>query len=130
MKKKFLFLIVLCFIIIFVSGCDFEDIDQSLKESTKDVTRPKVNCSIDNQYKDDYGFYYYIEGVCENNGSKDYDYLQVEFICYDSEGNNLGTAIDNTNNLLSGQKWKYKAMSLGADANAIDHCDYHEVTGW
>jgi len=130
MKKKTLYLLFVLFISVCICGCDFEDIDQSLKESTKDATKPKVTCSIESQYRDEYGFYYYIEGVCENDGSNDYDYLQVEFICYDNNGNNLGTAMDNTNNLLSGQRWKYKAMALGADAGDIDHCEYHEVTGW
>lgn len=34
-------------------------------------------------------------------------YCQIEFICYDKDGNNLGTAIDNTNNL-----WEIKHGSL------------------
>lgn len=32
-------------------------------------------------------------------------YCQIEFICYDKDNNNLGTAIDNTNNLLGYQTW-------------------------
>ena len=38
--------------------------------------------------------------------------------------------MDNTNNLLAGQTWKFKAISFSSDDNKIDHCDYHEVTGW
>jgi len=56
-------------------------------------------------------------------------YCQIEFICYDKDNNNLGTAIDNTNNLLGNQTWKFKAMGLFTDSKT-DHCDFHEITGW
>lgn len=74
-------------------------------------------------------FSHYIEGTVKNNRDKDYSYVQIEFICYDKDGNNLGTAVDNTNNLLGQQTWKFKAMGLFTDSTA-DHCDFHEVTGW
>lgn len=124
MKKIFL---LTCFLlcIICLTGCEF---DSYIDSAIDDATKPNVSCTIDKQYSDTYS--YYVEGTCKNNGSKDYDYLQVEFICYDKEGNNLGTALANTNNLLSGQTWKYKAMDLVTGDEKIDHCDYHEVTGW
>lgn len=56
-------------------------------------------------------------------------YCQIEFICYDKDNNSLGTAIDNTNNLLENQTWKFKAMGLFTDSKT-DHCDFHEITGW
>ena len=73
---------------------------------------------------------YYIEGSVKNNKDKDYSYVQIEFVCYDADGNNLGTAIDNTNNLLGNQTWKFKAMAMFSDAENVDHCDYHEITSW
>ncbi len=126
--KKIIFSIISIFLfVMFANGCDiFDDIDKSIE----DITKPKVSCTTTKQYRDKYGYSYYIEGKCVNNGSKDYDYLQVEYICYDKEGNNLGTALDNTNNLLAGQSWKFKAISLVSNAKSIDHCDFHEVSGW
>ncbi len=56
-------------------------------------------------------------------------YCQIEFICYDKDGNNLGTAIDNTNNLLENQTWNFKTMGLFTDSKT-DHCYFHEITGW
>jgi len=111
---------------VILVGCDSSFITESIEDSYK----PKVSCSVDKQYGDKYGVSYYIEGTCTNNDSKDYDYLQVEFICYDKDGNNLGTAFDNTNNILGGQNWKFKAMAYFDDVKNISHCDYHEVTGW
>ena len=87
----------------------------------------KFTYTIDNQYND--MFSYYIEGTVKNNKNKEYSYVSIEFICYDSAGNNLGTALDNTNNLLENQTWKYKAMFLG-DNSTVDHCDFHKITSW
>ena len=42
---------------------------------------------------------------------------------------NLVTALDNTNNLLANQTWKYKAMFMDQDGDKVDHCDYHEIIG-
>jgi len=115
---------------LFTSGCSLEEFDQTIRSGYKDTTRPKVSCEITKQYKEKYGYSYYIEGTCTNNSDKDYSYLQVEFICYDKEGYNLGTAWDNTSNLLKGEKWKFKAMDLSSDSDKIDHCEYHDVSGW
>ena len=122
MKKTVLLFSSILLVSFIVCGCDIKDLT---KDEKKDI-----DCSVDSQYKDEYGFSYYIEGKCNNKSDNDYDYLQVEFICYDKEGNNLGTAVDNTNNLLKGQSWKFKAMFLGSNSENVDHCDYHEVTGW
>ena len=124
-KKKYMFIILIS--IVFLSGCELLDkVDEQIEESTS----LKITCRTEKQYKSNSGYSYYIEGICTNDSSNDYDYLQVEYICYDKQGNNLGTAMDNTNNLLSGEKWKFKADALIEDVKNIDHCDYHEVNGW
>ena len=131
--------IIIVVIFVCVIGCvsafsnavkETSKVIEETVETVEDNMKVKVECTTSSQYLDEYGFSYYVEGSCVNNGSKDYDYLQVEYICYDAEGNNLGTALDNTNNLLAGQTWKFKAMSMVSDDKAIDHCDFHEVTGW
>lgn len=125
MKKKFFLFLFITFIISFISGCDLESLSEN-----GDSFGLNVKCTPGRQYSDSYGISYYIEGSCKNNSSNNYDYLQVEYICYDKSGNNLGTALDNTNNLLSGETWKFKAMSLGDNDSIIDHCDFYKVTGW
>ena len=127
MRNKILFILSSIIFCLFISGCSLEEFDQQLKTGYKEATKPNVSCEISKQYKNSYS--YYIEGTCKNNGSKDYSYLQVEFICYDKDGYNLGTAWDNTNNLLSGQSWKFKAIFFG-DEKSVKKCEYHEVTGW
>lgn len=121
-----LIIIILIMIIVSISSGS----DESSKENNEDKVTEKFSYEITSQYADEYGFSYYIEGSVKNNKDKDYSYVQIEFICYDAEGNNLGTAIDNTNNLLGNETWKFKAMSMFSDTKIIDHCDYHEITSW
>lgn len=102
--------------------------ETSTEKSSNGSGKEKFSYTIDTQYADT--FAYYIEGVMTNNTNKDYSYVEIDFICYDAEGNNLGTALDNTNNLLGGQTWKYKAMFFGSNEELVDHCDYHETTAW
>lgn len=90
----------------------------------------KFSYEVTNSAPDEYNISYYIEGTVTNNKDKEYSYVQIEFICYDSEGNNLGTALDNTNNLLGNETWKFKAVAMFSDVENIDHCDFKDITSW
>ncbi len=120
--KKILMMLLITISIFLFTGCTDLDLDTDEGE--------KFSYEVTKSYKADYDIGYYIEGVVPNNKDKDYSYVQIEFICYDKKGNNLGTAMDNTNNLLAKQTWKFKAMGLFTDVKDVDHCDYHEITGW
>ncbi|MEI3530638.1 MAG: FxLYD domain-containing protein [Bacilli bacterium] len=92
--------------------------------------KEKFSHTVTSSGPDEVNFEYYIEGTVTNNRDKEYSYVQIEFVCYDKDGNNLGTAIDNTNNLLGNETWKYKAMALFGDVKNVDHCDFKEITSW
>lgn len=128
---KWLIAIIIVFVIgIIVASNDSENTAKEGKVSTNQSTeqkQEKFTYEITNQYNDT--FSYYIEGNVKNNRNKNYSYVQIEFVCYDAAGNNLGTAMDNTNNLLANQTWKFKAIFLGTHEE-VDHCDYHEITSW
>lgn len=125
-KGKSLLLLLLCgaMFLTFAVGSSSE----SSSESPSKGKEEKFSYTVDNSYAD--SFAYYIEGTVTNNTDREFSYVSISFICYDAAGNNLGTALDNTNNLLGKQTWKYKAMFLGSDSGAVDHCDYHETTSW
>ena len=116
MKKIILGLFAIVTCLTITTGCTTEE---EMKNFSYEVT---------NEYTDSIGTHY-IEGTVKNSNDKDYSYVQIEFVCYDAEGNNLGTAIANTNNLGSKETWKFKAMGLFSDSKA-DHCDYKEITSW
>lgn len=124
-KSKYVFLLLLCggLFLTFAVGSSSET-----SSETSNSKSERFSYTVDNQYSD--GFGYYLEGIVTNQTDKDYSYVSIEFICYDADGNNLGTALDNTNSLLANQTWKYKAMFLGTEGKTVDHCDYHETTSW
>lgn len=119
--------VIVIFVVIGIAASTSSDLGGSNSSDSNNKQVEKFTYTVTDEYTD--MFSHYIEGTVKNNRDKDYSYLQIEFICYDAEGNNLGTAIDNTNNLLGQQTWKFKAMGLFTD-KTVDHCDYHEITGW
>lgn len=70
----------------------------------------------------------YIEGTIQNNTNKNYTYVQVTFNIYDEAGNQLGTAVDNINNLEANGTWKYKAIGLTTEK--VHSYKFVEITGW
>ena len=70
----------------------------------------------------------YIQGEIKNNTDKEYSYVQVTFNLYDKDGAQLGTAIDNINNLEPNATWKYKAIGLVTEK--VYSYKFVEITGW
>ena len=64
------------------------------------------------------GFATYITGTLV--ADKDYSYVQILIPCYDADGNKLGDAIANVNNLNKGESWKFEAMSIDTDVASFD----------
>lgn len=55
--------------------------------------------------------YTLISGMIKNNTDQTPSYVQVTFNLYDEEGNQIGTAMDNINDLEAGRTWKFEAVS-------------------
>ena len=70
----------------------------------------------------------YIQGEIKNNTDKTYSYVQVTFNLYDANGAQIGTAMDNINNLEPNSTWKYKA--LGYVTENVASYKFVEITGW
>lgn len=81
----------------------------------------------DKKTTDQYGTIY-IEGEIKNNSDKTYSYAQVTFNLYDADGAQLGTAMDNINNLEPNGTWKYKALAYSTEDIAT--YKFIEITGW
>lgn len=71
----------------------------------------------------------YITGTLTNNKDTDVSYVQVEYVLYDADGAQIGTALANTNNLKAGGSWKYEAC-VTADAASIASFELAEITGF
>ena len=77
---------------------------------------------------DDYT--YQITGILTNNSGKDRSYVQIEYILYDADGNQFGTALDNINNLKDGGTWKFSATAFITDIDDIASYELADVTGF
>lgn len=71
----------------------------------------------------------YISGVIKNNTDKKYSYVQVTFNLYDADGNLIGTALDNVNNLEANGTWKFKAMGISENGTVASY-KISEITGF
>ena len=70
-----------------------------------------------------------ITGILTNNTEKEYHYLQIEYTLYDTDGNQIGTAFANINNLQAGASWKFDAMTLKSPEE-IGRYERGGITAW
>ena len=68
-----------------------------------------------------------IVGTLHNTGNKEYGYVQVSFNLYDDAGYQVGSAMDNINNLEADGTWKFKAIVI--ESRAVSY-KLKEVTGF
>jgi len=101
------------------AGGDNKDQGAGMKDGTSTPTvsdkakAPKVpNLEVIEHSTESDSFTTYIVGKVKNNTDKQYTYVQVELNLYDAEGSQVGSTIDNTNNLEPGGTWKFKAAAL------------------
>ena len=87
----------------------------------KEVKVDKYQVEITSGFNDGYALY--IEGTVTNNSGRDLSYVQILIPTYDADGNKVGSAMDNINNLKDGETWKFKAVDLsgGVDYDAENY---------
>lgn len=96
-------------------------------EPTPPPAAPKDNLELLSAKWESDSFTGYVVGKVKNNTSREYGYAQITFNLYDSEGNQIGTAMDNITNLKAGGTWAYKAMAL---AEGAARYEFAEITGY
>lgn len=69
-----------------------------------------------------------INGAIKNTSGKQLSYVCVTFALYDQDGNQIGTAIDNINDLTPDSTWKYSAMTL--DTEQFASFELTSVDAW
>ena len=95
------------------SGVQEQQEQQEVKQNT-DVDKYQVQI-LDSRSD---GFATYITGTLV--ADRDYSYVQILIPCYDADGNKLGDAIANVNNLNKGESWKFEAMSIDTNVASFD----------
>ena len=72
-----------------------------------------------------------VVGVLKNNTDKEKSYIQISFPYKDADGNKLGTALANVNDLGPGETWKFKATVLETETEGIQvDTENPEISGF
>ena len=119
--------IILGFVVL-IGGCSalfVNSVDEAINE-TVDQTDKYEFIEEPTLSTNEYGNQI-IVGVIKNNTNIDKGYIQVSFTLYDADGNNIGTAWTNTNNLKAGGTWKFEAGIL---EDNVESFELDEVTGF
>lgn len=105
---------------------------ETSQEEAKEEAKPeeKVAYEITDLKVDDSGFTPKATGILKNNTDTDKSYIQITFAVKDKDGNKLGSAMANINNLKAGDTWKFEAMSFSTDEGQIIDLDDYEVEGF
>lgn len=62
-----------------------------------------------------------IEGIAENTRETSLIYAEVRVKFYDENGAVIDTSLDNINDIGPGEKWNFKVMYFGTNAEKIDN---------
>ena len=118
--------IVLILIIQQTTGKKKKDVE--VKNSTQETQNAKYEVSELNIEKD--SFSSYVTGVLKNNTDKEKSYVQITIPAYDANGNKVGDALANVNDLKPNSTWKFKAMYIGSEKNVTFKTEELKVSGF
>lgn len=118
--------IVLILIIQQTTGNKKKDVE--VKNSTQETQKAKYEVSEINIEKD--SFSSYVTGVLKNNTDKEKSYVQITIPAYDANGNKVGDALANVNDLKPNSTWKFKAMYIGSEKNVTFKTEELKVSGF
>jgi len=132
-KKTVPILVFMLVIIVISAGCcgsSSTTVDQSgsLSSGSSGSSSTASDLQLVESHVEtgDYGSKY-IVGTIKNNGAKTLSYVQVTINLYDDTGAQVGSTLDNVNNLEAGGTWKFKAYWLESDAT---NYKIKEITGF
>lgn len=112
-KKKKLWIGIIGFGILFIILISIASSLLGNSSSSTSKTKLEIsNVQLVTDYTEYLGYSASIKGSAKNVTKRDFSYASIEYAVYDENGNNLGTAIDNINNLLSGDTWSFEATLL------------------
>lgn len=102
------------------------EVINELDEAANEFSKEKYTISNLDYFQDDYTTY--AVGKITNNTSRTMNYMQVEIGLYDADGNVVGSAFDNVNNIGPGETWSFKALIW--DTSGVATFRVNGVTGF
>ena len=92
---------------------------------SEETSKPALEVLQTRSISDSYSRY--IVGKVRNNTDRTYSYVQVSFNLYDNSGAQVGSTLDNINNLEPNGIWKFKAIIIGDNVASFK---FKDVSGW
>lgn len=116
---------------LFISIIFFSDFDPMFKKNRNgsisiDDGKLIIQKDIDGYYEEE-DKTFYILGTLTNNTSNYYDYIELEYIVYDEEGNILGNASTTLNQLKKGKSWRFKIAYDEIDAKEVSSFELSNI---
>ena len=124
----FIVLAAIVLILIIQQTTNNKKKDVEVKNSTQETQKAKYEVSEINIEKD--SFSSYVTGVLKNNTDKEKSYVQITIPAYDANGNKVGDALANVNDLKPNSTWKFKAMYIGSEKNVTFKTEELKVSGF
>ena len=81
-------------------------------KETPDEKLLLVDVKVSSTYFEGLGYSPKVIGKAKNVTNKNFSYVRVEFVVYDSQNNNLGTFSATKNNLMAGDVWSFVATGI------------------
>lgn len=107
-----------------------EQSETPVEEKEEPQEEANADYEITDLAVDESGYTPKATGILKNNTDKDKSYVQIQFAVKDADGNKLGTALANINDLKAGETWKFEATSLNTDEGQVIDLDDYEVSGF
>jgi len=132
-KARTWVIVLIVFAILFAVGSiiGIENSDNLVGTTTTSTYELELsNISMTCEYNEYLGYSVSIKGSARNTTRKNLSYAQIEFAVYDANGNNLGTALANINNLMAGDNWQFEATLFDFPSTKPASYKLVDVTTW
>ncbi len=132
-KKIVLGLLVLVIFAGIYGATKEKDSKETVKTTTKSGTeekKEKASYEITDVKVEKDEFQTYVTGILKNNTDKEKSYVQIVFSVNDKDGNKVGSALANVNNLEAGKTWKFKAVYIGTEKDVKIDIENPDVSGF
>ena len=70
-----------------------------------------------------------VEGIIINQGDVAYAVIEVSFLLYDEDGEQIGTAIADVEDLGPGKRWKFSAIVPGSIDSDVSSFEVESLSG-
>ena len=106
-----------------LTACEFETI-----ENPGSSEASESNCLVlESSSVERDAYTSYVVGEVRNRCDRDFDYVQVTISLFDASGNQVGSTLDNVNDLQPNTVWRFRAIILEQEA---ENYRVTELTGF